>query len=409
MKKIKELLNKKSVYYVCLFILVFALHLFMKPGEADDSWFINNYTGNPLSFAYMRYMQWSSRFLIEMVLVTIASSPLIVWKVLDTLMIVLLFYSGNKLLNVKDRKILIFEILLIMILPWKLFGETGWIATTLNYTWPITLGFYGFSILLEEKTNFLKQIISFLCIIFACNQEQMCCVMLAFIIICFCIRTFQKKNNKVFLIPFIICILMGVLHIICPGNSMRQISEMQTWYPAYQNFDVLDKISIGIISTVTAILFDFRIIYIAFIGMLILYTNYLPLNKKLSYVVQFILACFIFINIYPFDSTQLMFYSKAQESIVITFMNFVLPVLLFSLLISIVIYLILKTKNKYNYMFVLLFLSGICSRLILGFSPTVYASGKRTVIYFYIICYLLTVFIMKTICIIKENDFEKKI
>lgn len=409
MKKIKELLNKKSVYYVCLFILVFALHLFMKPGEADDSWFINNYTGNPLSFAYMRYMQWSSRFLIEMVLVVIVSLPLILWKVLDTLMIVLLFYSGNKLLNVKDRKILIFEILLIMILPWKVFGETGWIATTLNYTWPITLGFYGFSILLEEKTNFLKQIISFICIIFACNQEQMCCVMLAFIIICFCIRTFQKKNNKVFLIPFIICILMGILHIICPGNSMRQISEMQTWYPAYQNFDVLDKISIGIISTVTAILFDFRIIYIAFIGMLILYTNYLPLNKKLSYVVQFILACFIFINIYPFDSTQLMFYSKAQESIVITFMNFVLPVLLFSLLISIVIYLILKTKNKYNYMFVLLFLSGICSRLILGFSPTVYASGKRTVIYFYIICYLLTVFIMKTICIIKENDFEEKI
>lgn len=46
MKKIKELLNKKSVYYVCLFILVFALHLFMKPGKADDSWFINNYTGN---------------------------------------------------------------------------------------------------------------------------------------------------------------------------------------------------------------------------------------------------------------------------------------------------------------------------------------------------------------------------
>ena len=409
MEKIKELMNKKYVYYVCLFIFVFALHLFMRPGEADDLWFINNYTGNPLSFAYMRYMQWSSRFLIEMVLVFIASLPLIVWKVLDTLMIVLLFYSGNKLLNIKNRKILIFEIFLIMILPWKVFGETGWIATTLNYTWPITLGFYGFSILLEEKTNFLKQIISFFCIIFACNQEQMCCVMLAFIIICFCIRTFQKKNNKVFLIPFIICILMGVLHIICPGNSMRQISEMQTWYPAYQNFDVLDKISIGIISTVTAILFDFRIIYIAFIGMLILYIKYLPLNKKLSYIIQFILVCFIFINIYPFDSTQLMFYSKAQESIVITFMNFVLPVLLFSLLISIVIYLILKTKNKFNYMFVLLFLSGICSRLILGFSPTVYASGKRTVIYFYIVCYLLTIFIMKTICIIKENDFEKKI
>lgn len=409
MEKIKELMNKKYVYYVCLFIFVFALHLFMRPGEADDLWFINNYTGNPLSFAYMRYMQWSSRFLIEMVLVFIASLPLIVWKVLDTLMIVLLFYSGNKLLNIKNRKILIFEIFLIMILPWKVFGETGWIATTLNYTWPITLGFYGFSILLEEKTNFLKQIISFFCIIFACNQEQMCCVMLAFIIICFCIRTFQKKNNKVFLIPFIICILMGVLHIICPGNSMRQISEMQTWYPAYQNFDVLDKISIGIISTVTAILFDFRIIYIAFIGMLILYIKYLPLNKKLSYIIQFILVCFIFINIYPFDSTQLMFYSKAQESIVITFMNSVLPVLLFSLLISIVIYLILKTKNKYNYMFVLLFLSGICSRLILGFSPTVYASGKRTVIYFYIVCYLLTIFIMKTICIIKENDFEKKI
>ena len=409
MEKIKELMNKKYVYYVCLFIFVFALHLFMRPGEADDLWFINNYTGNPLSFAYMRYMQWSSRFLIEMVLVFIASLPLIVWKVLDTLMIVLLFYSGNKLLNIKNRKILIFEIFLIMILPWKVFGETGWIATTLNYTWPITLGFYGFSILLEEKTNFLKQIISFFCIIFACNQEQMCCVMLAFIIICFCIRTFQKKNNKVFLIPFIICILMGVLHIIFPGNSMRQISEMQTWYPAYQNFDVLDKISIGIISTVTAILFDFRIIYIAFIGMLILYIKYLPLNKKLSYIIQFILVCFIFINIYPFDSTQLMFYSKAQESIVIAFMNFVLPVLLFSLLISIVIYLILKTKNKYNYMFVLLFLSGICSRLILGFSPTVYASGKRTVIYFYIVCYLLTIFIMKTICIIKENDFEKKI
>lgn len=409
MEKIKELMNKKYVYYVCLFIFVFALHLFMRPGEADDLWFINNYTGNPLSFAYMRYMQWSSRFLIEMVLVFIASLPLIVWKVLDTLMIVLLFYSGNKLLNIKNRKILIFEIFLIMILPWKVFGETGWIATTLNYTWPITLGFYGFSILLEEKTNFLKQIISFFCIILACNQEQMCCVMLAFIIICFCIRTFQKKNNKVFLIPFIICILMGVLHIICPGNSMRQISEMQTWYPAYQNFDVLDKISIGIISTVTAILFDFRIIYIAFIGMLILYIKYLPLNKKLSYIIQFILVCFIFINIYPFDSTQLMFYSKAQESIVIAFMNFVLPVLLFSLLISIVIYLILKTKNKYNYMFVLLFLSGICSRLILGFSPTVYASGKRTVIYFYIVCYLLTIFIMKTICIIKENDFEKKI
>ena len=65
-------------------------------------------------------------------------------------------------------------------------------------------------------------------------------------------------------------------------------------------------------------------------------------------------------------------------------------------------------KNLKNNMALLVFLIGFASRLIMGFSPTVFLSGERTMIFFEFAMIIVSILIWQEI-IKKTDKNEKKI
>lgn len=44
----------------------------------------------------------------------------------------------------------------------------------------------------------------------------------------------NKKLSKLYISLFIISIAMLLFHMTCPGNQMRTISEINTWFPGFK-------------------------------------------------------------------------------------------------------------------------------------------------------------------------------
>ena len=108
----KEINKKKvinSMPFAVLFIVIFILHCSIELNFGDDIYFgeIANSQGfNLISWLMERYQVWSSRTFIEALLMIMLSVHPIVWKLADSLLIVIttyllvqLFCSGNMLIQ----------------------------------------------------------------------------------------------------------------------------------------------------------------------------------------------------------------------------------------------------------------------------------------------------------------------
>lgn len=96
----------------------------------------------------------------------------------------------------------------------------------------------------------------------------------------------------------------------------------------------------------------------------------------------------------------------AQEQVMLTAANcnnllYTLPVIFaFVNFISLGISILLIFKNLKNNVAIIVFLAGLASRIIMGFSPTVFISGERTMIFFE--------FAMIIVCILIWQELIKK-
>lgn len=102
-----ESANRKNIKlcYLLFGIGLLLIHGFIVTGTNDDSWFatqLDDY--NLIDFLTYRYQRWTSRLSIEAVLVILALS--------------------------------------LFLLPINQLCSAGWISTTINYLWVITIGIY---------------------------------------------------------------------------------------------------------------------------------------------------------------------------------------------------------------------------------------------------------------------------
>ena len=104
--KIKKDKDRESVSlsYLILFLVIFLIHLMAKEGQQDDSWFAMvsaDYTlGGFLSY---RYKLWTSRLFIEGALVLLASHSFWIWRLLDSLVMLLGIYAMVELCGIKKN------------------------------------------------------------------------------------------------------------------------------------------------------------------------------------------------------------------------------------------------------------------------------------------------------------------
>ena len=387
MKQIEYIMNKSYMPFLFLTIVMFVFHLLIPVGTGDDIFFskvLNDYS--ILSFCFTRYNTWSSRIIIESILIVVSRFP-IMWKILDVLVVLWICKSISNILNhEKEQKITWFIVFALIMFPWESMGSAGWIATTMNYLWPLASGLYVLSLMTEffrgNKVSYFKIFLSVPCLLYACNQEQICAVMVAFLffglVLC---KLKTHKFNSTVIFWTILSLLSLCFIMFCPGNAARNIAETSTHFPEYAEFTLLDKLDIGFSSAFFPYITEIKVLYFLFICLLCIY-SYKKRGFSNAFVAAIIpLTVSVFLGI--FGSTVL------SNTVIVQFINngliatgtttIVVNLLILFILVLVCTSIWLSFDDKMT-AFVLIYILGVgfATRMVMGFSPTIWASGNRT-------------------------------
>lgn len=415
--KIRDFFKSNTrIAILVLFILEFMLNIWITPNKYDSEFYIKQMAEmSVFDFVGMRYQTWTSRVLIEFLLGIVLPRYSLVWAILNTIMMTILGYSILKLLIKDDNKSLIWMSLsFILLYPLSKIATCDWGAGSVNYIWPLAMLLFSAipikKIFSGEKIKKYMYPLYSVALLFACNQEQACAIAFGVYGI-FTILAILKEKRKVhpfLMIQCILIILSLVFIATCPGNYARKNEEIATYYMNFGMLGIFDKFSLGLTSTVNHLLVHTNIVFLVFSLVSAVYifmkyknnlyrtTAFIPLVLGLVFGVFKDLAC----KIFPYFGMFCEMISEEQLMLTpgnyINFINFIPLIMAFVVLGSILLNILLIFKNLKNNIALILYALGVMSRVVLGFSPTVFASTDRTFIF------LEFAFIMITILIWQE-------
>lgn len=399
MKKIISYIKTNIwVLYLFLFMFMVIRHAIIELGIGDDNWFFEQSKMGLIAFTKWRAQVWTSRNIIEFVMLILLNVNEWVWIILDSLMFVLIAHSMRKIISPNpnnDMYITLLIVIIIVLFPFGIFCEAGWYATTLNYVWPLAFGLYGLSyitrIITKENITNLQKILLILATIYATNQEQMCALYVVFygLFIIYCLIKHIHIPIFVYVIIAISLIMLGY-HALCPGNANRKTVETQNYYPEFTSFSIVDKLFLGVVTTVSIGLVN--PIYIVFLWSSILI--YLIFKNKGTYRDVFVVLILTGINLvisvldkfsshFIFNRMYVLFEKYLFNIKCMDYSQISMYLIIAYFIIFILINLFLIKKYLGNKMFVvigIILLAAFCSRVILGFSASIFISGRRTFI-----------------------------
>lgn len=416
----KKLLKNKNIIYIIVFFIILLSHCFLKVNSGDDLFFKTAMNNGLLDFVSTRYESWSSRVIIEVILVYMLKLPKMVWMLLDSASLVLVIYAIDYLFTKRSSLEKLLVALLVLLYPLSELRSAGWYATTINYLWPLALGLFSFFPIKHARDGIKEKSYMYpiyvLSTLFACNQEQMCAIIFGIYILSIYNLYKHKKLNKFIIVQTLLSLAGLIFTFACPGNGVRAIENMDYWYPSYSNFTIMHKSFLGVVTTF--LFMTKQINLIVFITSLII--PYLTFKRDDKFIFKFIsiLPIFIILFICMCPNVTLKFFPELakffkpfslflepQDKISFNVYNLALlgfSFLFFASLFTSIINLSDK-KNRILVFFILM--AGFASRFIMGFTPSVYASDMRTFIFFdFSIVISLILIILDNIKIIKNKN-----
>jgi hypothetical protein len=392
--RFRELITNDLFPFFVLGVGILIIHMFLPVPVGDDIWFSRQ--ANRLfdwSFYFLRYLNWSSRLIIEFLVIGVLDLPSIIWRVVNPFIFVMLGLSISKLF-VKRRNYISnwFVVFLIFLFPLREISDAGWVTTSVNYLWTLTFGLFSIITLNKamkgEKISVIEYVISLILLIISINHEIICAV---FTIVHLVLAVYLIKNQRSLWYIFLRLLLsiIGLIFILAsPGNIVRRESEIR-WFIDFNNISLINKLEIGLSSTMSHYLFEFNIIFLIFVFML-----FIMINRKYKdgsfFVYSFfpLFSVIIFGFVLNFVPGILPHLDKASSQMtkygLITLENFTkinsylsLIILYFTFLLVLVL-LFLSFDKTNSFIALGIFLLGMLSRLPMSLSPSIWASGKRT-------------------------------
>lgn len=397
---------------VLLFVLELILTFFITPNTYDDEWFIKQITDelnvetNEIiehtipDFINERYHNWSSRVIIEFVLCSVLKTSKYLWILIQSLMAVLICFSLSKMFIKENKDKNNFMLMtMILIYPYYTMNQTGWASTSVNYLWPLATGLFSLIPIKKiwdgEKIKWWQYPLYTIALIFAANQEQAGALLLGFYLI-FTILMIIRKDKKVkpyMFIQLLFAILSMIFILTCPGNAIRQQEELYR-FKGYEMLSFIEKFVLGFTSTFGNIIANHSMPYILLTSLIVIYIfeNY---KEKLYRIVASIplLSVLLLGTFLPILDGSFPYLSVFEElvtkhEVLLTVENcnniyYTFPIIFaFGNFICIGMSILLIFKNLKNNLPVLIYLAGLASRIVVAFSPTVFVSRTRTMIFF---------------------------
>lgn len=393
--------SKKFFYLVGVIILFIVL--LNTPVSNDDCWFgdVLARGENPIEWLKWRYETWSARTILEFFLIYVTYLSRWVWAIFTTLFVSLLIWSIYQICA-GDAVSALNICALFICIPIACICGAGWIATAVNYTWPISCIMFCIVLMIKdvrnEKIGKVAYCMAGIAAIIGANIEQGCIILLGGSV-AYLIYAIINKKSKVYGITLIAISCISLVYILtAPGNANRSGSEIITWFPNFSSLNFMNKVELGITSTFKEFLVEPNFIFIMFCAVMVccIATRYKDLFyttvASVPLVIQ--IACGIFYDVLRelFPQITLFIEPFYNEYGTITILNaekvgsyipfLICIIVIVCILVS--VFLIFK-GNTYSMIIVTLSLCiGFATRVIMGFSPTVWGSGERTYLCMYI-------------------------
>lgn len=404
------------IFYICLFFVALIVHLLLPLDWADDAVFYKKTIILNLS----EFLEGSARPLVDTFTYIFVKYP-IMWRILNPLILVvqsvlLSIYLPQSKNEFVKNVILCF----LLLFPSMVMVDAGFIATTLNYLWTVTLGLLcllpTYKKITERKSSFIEMILFIPCLLYATNMQQMAVVLVVLFGIVNVYLGLKRDFSPYIFFQFLISVACSVYSYLINtiGDNPRMLRETTRYFPEFSDLSFFEKLELGFSSTFYCLTMEHRIVWFGFFSFLcvLLYQTY---KKSRSFLNRFI-ACFsvvlaVFGFIQAFFSEEEM---PLKSFIPGCLQNYglgkavyspdIITDAVFVLIVFCILYLLhILINNKRIYVIsCTLFFLGLGSRMLMGFSPTVWASGYRT---FYI---MFISFIVVSFLVINENQKTDK-
>lgn len=438
--------------FVLVAVVGLVYHIRIRPMAGDDVFYRQAADGRPhLDYLTERYETWTSRFVIEAVLVIIVKYPLL-WKILDFLVFATFplllsgIFGGGRLINWCAAGA-------VLLYPFHDMGSAGWITTTINYFWPLWgMFFVGMLIrkmVMREKIHPVESVCGILVCLLASSHEQVAVILfVVFVLYLFYLWQERRraddflkgdflehvvvsgdrkeKGKKVhkrkerqsglanrsmgtFLGLAAVNVLTLISILLCPGNAARNAVSIAD-LPVFESYHFGDKLYLGLLSIERVFLANADMVFftVALIFAALVYWKTDDYKKTLISAIPLLILFgqTVVRTAYPGLSGvfvtpgQITEWSWGELSTWIPMVYLGLTVA--SMLLA--LYWLLG-EQTIAYVYALLMLGcGFGAGMVLGFMATIYVSGERVYITLYFILLFVTM-----LCIdrMKEQIGEK--
>lgn len=344
------------------------------------------------------YFHWASRVIINAVMIVLCTLPSYIWAVLNCAVIGIFLFSVSRLFAPKNSAKFNWVIAgLFLIYPYNHMNSAGWISTTVTYLWPITFGLYSCTLLKKDKNKWFDYLLCGAAMIYASNLEQISVIfsvlLFTLLIISICGKNKTMTARTAFLL---LAALLGLVnHLTCPGNSERTLSEIAAWYPDFGMRTLTEKLQTGFMETMSNFFLAPNAVSIALsaVLMFIVWKKYKSaVCRSISGIPLFFCVGVVMVSSivkrvfhgYDIFHVKISVRSFNRYDGLVNAENFrvwesYLPLFYMAVcfvIMGFVIFLCIDDLKK-SVMAVMTYLCGIGSGMILGFSPTIYASNSR--------------------------------
>ncbi len=411
---------------VCFFIFAFAICLFINYSDGDDAFFIS-YTEQYgfIDFIKILTYEMNTRVTTTITLFFIFSSNILVWRVLNAFFLTSLIVLAERFISIiilyksyKERLISFISICIcfICIGTMTIGYSSFWITGSINYLWPLVIGLLSLCPLIiktfksEYRLNKYIYIASSFFGVWAClAQEQISALLVGFgIILLFSIWQRDKTIPFFSALQVTLMFTAFIILLITSLSGNRSELSMLQYLPSFNDlsfsshvFIILQWLCYGISGQLNLLY-----LFICVLMGLLLFKNNSIFDKTFG-IILFLFAATslpIFNDFGPYisDYRKIVIDVPTFDALSL-FQRASLIWMLFKITAIPFIMLRLTRVARFSSTGFVIYFGGLVTVLIMGLSPTMYASGERV---FFVFAVMLLFILASLITRIKSIQLK---
>ena len=422
--------GKNLLIFGAFGLLMLAYFMLVPVPLGDDIWFMGQGDVGIGAFVASRYRFWSSRCLLEALLLAFCRLPLIVARVCMAVVVTVGAVVLHRLFTDRGAKSALLVCSLLLLFSsfaadlhnryFTLITHTGFLASTVNYLLPAVCGLVALLPLQKAARGapfrWYEWIAYPVCMLVGANQEQVCAILAVVYLLFGAYFLIKKKFRAMLGVQFGLAAASLAFILTCPGNANRLIEETATWNPAFADYGALQKLDVG----VSAVLeYFFAATPLVLLFELFLAAVIFKKYKSVFYRAVAAAPLAVSLAFGPLASvTNLLFPGLADAFAgtdpAVGWLNltgspalappakFAVGCLVVALL-CVCVYLAFGHRVR-SLAMLAVFAAGAVSKAVIGFAPTLVVSGERTAFFFLL---ALVILIAALFCELRESGGEK--